>query len=92
MKEMKEESMTGGDICWEPTPGKAVSEDNWKHRAGNMRCRTCMFWVRKSRLCPMQVGQPWPGRCRRHAPTMQGWPVVFDTDWCGNHKIDEEKI
>ena len=32
------------------------------------------------------------GRCRRHAPTMNGYPVVYITDWCGDHKIDEEKI
>lgn len=32
------------------------------------------------------------GRCRRHAPTMSGWPVMFVNDWCGDHKIDEEKI
>jgi hypothetical protein len=28
------------------------------------------------------------GRCRRHSPTLGGYPVVFpDTDWCGDHKI-----
>jgi len=32
------------------------------------------------------------GRCRRHAPTMNGYPVVFRTDWCGDHKLDETKI
>lgn len=32
------------------------------------------------------------GRCRRHAPTMAGFPVVFVTDWCGDHKLDEEKV
>jgi hypothetical protein len=32
------------------------------------------------------------GRCRRHAPTLAGWPVVFATDWCGDNKIDEEKL
>ena len=32
------------------------------------------------------------GRCRRHAPTMNGYPVVFVNDWCGDHKLDEEKI
>ena len=31
------------------------------------------------------------GRCRRHAPTMSGFPVVFDTDWCGDHKLDETR-
>jgi hypothetical protein len=29
------------------------------------------------------------GRCRRHAPTLGGYPAVFDTDWCGDHKLDE---
>lgn len=29
------------------------------------------------------------GRCRRHSPTMNGYPVVFDNDWCGDHKLDE---
>ena len=32
------------------------------------------------------------GRCRRHAPTMSGWPVMFVNDWCGDHKLDEEKL
>lgn len=32
------------------------------------------------------------GRCRRHAPTMNGYPVVFDDDWCGDHKLDEHKV
>lgn len=32
------------------------------------------------------------GRCRRHAPVVgQGWPAVFETDWCGDHKLDENK-
>lgn len=26
------------------------------------------------------------GRCRRNAPTMKGYPVVFAEDWCGEHK------
>ncbi len=32
------------------------------------------------------------GRCRRHAPTLGGWPVLFVTDWCGDHKLDAEKM
>lgn len=32
------------------------------------------------------------GRCRRRAPTMNGYPVVFSDDWCGDHKIDENKV
>ena len=32
------------------------------------------------------------GRCRRHAPTMNGYPVVFTNDWCGDFKLSEEKL
>jgi hypothetical protein len=32
------------------------------------------------------------GRCRRNAPTMNGFPAVFAKDWCGNHKLDENKL
>ncbi len=32
------------------------------------------------------------GRCRRHSPTMAGYPVVFKDDWCGDHKLDEGKV
>jgi hypothetical protein len=32
------------------------------------------------------------GRCRRHAPTMSGYPAVFENDWCGDHKLDETKV
>jgi len=62
-----------------------MSGDNWKHRSKGMRCSTCMWFVEKA---PSQE----LGRCRRHAPTMSGFPVVFATDWCGDHKIDEHKL
>ena len=58
-------------------------EDNWIHRSEKMRCATCMYFVPKTALI---------GRCRRHAPTMAGWPANFPTDWCGDHKLDENKI
>lgn len=64
-------------------------EDNWKHRSEGMRCATCMFYVEKAKVI---VGAQSVGRCRRHAPTMSGWPVMFPTDWCGDHKLDEEKL
>jgi len=72
--------------------------DPWTHRSEKMRCRTCMWFTEK-------VVKPMPphvvpgessslrilGRCRRHAPTMSGYPVVYTTDWCGDHKLDEAK-
>jgi hypothetical protein len=39
---------------------------------------------------PKQAGQfIHIGRCRRHSPTMNGYPVVFVNDWCGDHKLSE---
>jgi hypothetical protein len=32
------------------------------------------------------------GRCRRNAPSIKGYPAVFPTDWCGEHKTDEDKL
>jgi hypothetical protein len=56
----------------------ALKMDRWKHRSADMRCFSCMHYVTK-------VSDR--GRCRRHAPTLGGWPVVFENDWCGDHKL-----
>lgn len=72
---------------------RAPPDDNWKHRSTGMRCATCISFVPK--VVERQDGcelKPALGRCRKHAPTMQGFPVVFESDWCGDHKLDEEKL
>ena len=61
-------------------------EDNWAHRSVSMRCGSCMVFVKKKGLI---TGL---GRCRRNAPTLGGWPAVFESDWCGAHKLDENAI
>lgn len=71
--------------------GAGMAEDPWVHRSGRMRCSTCMFFVLKDRTTPAPHDAVPLGRCRRHSPTMAGFPVVFITDWCGDHKLDEEK-
>lgn len=63
-------------------------KDNREHRSIMMRCHTCTYFVWKE---PIEGKPKHPGYCRRHAPTMGGWPTVFGTDWCGDHKLDEEK-
>lgn len=95
---------TDPDICkGNGTCFHGLPLDNWKHRSDGMRCKTCMWFVDKKNINPslnmkvngVQVPPSPPivvGRCRRHAPTMNGFPVVYETDWCGDHKIDEEKI
>lgn len=51
-------------------------KDNWAN-LNTYACSTCRFFVPKNEV----------GRCRRHAPTMGGYPVVYATDWCGDHKM-----
>ena len=76
--------------------GRATYRDPWKHRRRGLRCGTCMWWVPKE-------SEPRPagtseivnltlGRCRRRAPTMNGFPASFAHDWCGDHKLDENKL
>jgi hypothetical protein len=67
-----------------------VAADQWRHRSATMKCRTCMWYVPKVGAGPAVPTRPI-GRCRRHAPTMGGYPVVYSDDWCGDHKLDENK-
>ncbi len=63
--------------------GILMVKDNWEHRSENMLCKICMWDVEKNEKL---------GRCRQHAPTIKGFPAVFPTDWCGDHKVDEKKL
>jgi hypothetical protein len=74
-------------------PPERNTADPWKHRGNQMRCHTCMWFVVKAVEGPMRpVAVESLGRCRRHAPTMNGYPVVFQSDWCGDHKLDQNKL
>ena len=65
-------------------PKIATMPDPWVHLSKEMRCKTCMYF------CPKKRDDDGPelGRCRRHAPIMGGYPVVFPADWCGDHKLN----
>ena len=80
-----------------------MGSDNWQYRQDGMRCSRCIFYVVKRKqglpgvdddkpTMALASIQPDIGRCRRHAPTMNGFPVVFGHDWCGDHKRDENKV
>ena len=57
--------------------------DKWDRKT-NFNCDSCMFYVPKT-------GNP--GRCRRLAPTMKGFPVVYgNAGWCGEHKIGSNPV
>jgi hypothetical protein len=67
-----------------------VTLDPWAHRSDSMKCRTCMWYVAKAAPGHGALIVAL-GRCRRHSPSMNGYPVVYPTDWCGDHKLDESK-
>lgn len=68
-----------------------MEKDPWKDRSDGMKCNTCIWFVRKisNSDSPEMKPSKLIGRCRRHCPTMNGYPVVFSNDWCGDHKLDE---
>ena len=72
----------------------AGAADPWADRSSGMKCRTCVWFVPKVNqgLYAMKPEAPIVGRCRRHAPSMGGYPVVYQTDWCGDHRVDENKV
>ena len=55
-------------------------KDSWSDQS-TFVCAVCLYFVEKE-------GQAI-GRCRRHAPVANGagWPAVYPTDWCGDHKL-----
>ena len=75
---------------------KQTLDDPWAHRSEGMRCMTCMWYVKKMAKETETDDQSWAvieiGRCRKHAPTMNGYPVVYMSDFCGDHKLDENKL
>lgn len=68
--------------------GEQHVEDPWAHRNKMMHCVSCMWFVPKKNMNGHNLSL---GRCRKNAPTMNGYPAVFEIDWCGNHKLDENK-
>ncbi len=67
-------------------PRSEFPDDPWRHRALGMRCSSCMWFVIKE---DGNGVAPTLGRCRRRAPTMNGYPVVYQHDWCGDHKLTD---
>lgn len=75
---------------FEPKKMKVENEseekkDNWAHRSKGMKCKTCMWY--KHKVPEHNKDCKEKGRCRKRAPTLNGWPVVFASDWCGDHKL-----
>ncbi len=59
--------------------------DNWGNKSQSTICARCMYFVEK------EGDGTLFGRCRRHAPTINGHPAVFGVDWCGDHRLDDHR-
>jgi hypothetical protein len=73
-------------MCFDYIPigdDKLSKDDMWAHRASGMVCSTCMWFLKKAGKIENF------GRCRKHSPTMGGFPAVYGNDWCGDHKLNE---
>ena len=90
-KSFTEAQQMGMGLSPEPSgPSIQPPLDPWKHRSVGMRCYTCMWWVEKQPQ-PGYFNESPIGRCRRHAPTMSGFPVTYSNDWCGDHRVNESQ-
>jgi len=58
-------------------------------KASKMKCPTCS-WFEETELYHKIDKKCFAliGTCRKHAPTTNGYPPVFTTDWCGDHRSD----
>lgn len=69
--------------------------DIGKHRSDKMLCDNCMWFKAKgiynTKLKPT-CSDVKVGRCRKRAPTMGGFPVIFSNDWCGDFRLRENVI
>ncbi len=52
-----------------------MSKDNWDLTTGTRICVNCEYYINM--------------RCRRHAPTLAGYPAVYPDDWCGDFKFEK---
>lgn len=60
--------------------------DKWDRKT-NFNCESCRYYVPKKAYGDNQ------GACRRNAPTLKGYPVVYgNADWCGEHKIGSNPV
>lgn len=70
-----------------------MRDDLWSDRGAGRRCEHCMFWVEKVPKRATGKNYTIIGRCRRNAPVVEkGYPTSYPDDWCGEFKMDEEKI
>jgi hypothetical protein len=71
------------EMAQELGPGEIREVSPARIRGG---CASCLFY---RQAMPKPETDVAYGRCRRRAPRLRGrFPVVFPSDWCGEHQFD----
>lgn len=58
-------------------------KDNWVAHTSTHTCKFCMWFKAKTNKV---------GRCIINAPTIKGFPVVYETDTCGEHRLNDKAL
>jgi len=58
-----------------------------------MKCEKCIYFV-EAKKETFEIYEPDKsiGTCRFNPPSFEGFPKVSSNDWCGQHKLDENKL
>jgi len=59
-----------------------------KWNRNKLRCFNCVFFEGKEDA----TGFIQVGRCIRNAPTIRGFPIMLPNQFCGEHRLDENKF
>ena len=59
-----------------------------KWNRNRLKCFNCIFFEGKEDA----TGFIQVGRCIRNAPTIRGFPIMLPNQYCGEHRLDENKF
>jgi hypothetical protein len=60
-----------------------------KNIISEKKCKTCLWLAATPKDVKPAIGIGW---CHRHAPTINGYPIAFADDWCGDHNFNKEAL
>jgi hypothetical protein len=58
----------------------------------HVRCVSCVFFQPLLHSDVKEGDQIRLGKCRKNAPTVAGFPQVLPYEFCGEHRLDAEKL
>ena len=78
MMRLKEERRVPDTAQEQVRPTRLPPASQMKQTAQPIRCDGCKWFTPSNGMA---------GNCRKKSPTETGFPVVFVSDWCGDHVL-----